>query len=111
MCPKIFLAIDNCFATKRWSEVSDWMDVIRDLGISCVEASADNEIDPLFSTPVHLDDWIAAVETEGERTGVQVVNSKGKTKQFGRLSGRRKDGRKAYVRLAEGSDIDFGAGA
>jgi len=43
--------------------------------------------------------------------GVQVVNSKGKTKQFGRLAGRRKDGRKAYVRLAEGSDIDFGAGA
>jgi large subunit ribosomal protein L23 len=42
---------------------------------------------------------------------VQVVNSKGKTKQFGRLSGRRKDERKAYVRLAEGSDIDFGAGA
>jgi len=42
---------------------------------------------------------------------VRVVNSKGKTKQFGRLSGRRKDERKAYVRLAEGSDIDFGAGA
>jgi large subunit ribosomal protein L23 len=42
---------------------------------------------------------------------VQVVNSKGKTKKFGRLSGRRKDERKAYVRLAEGSDIDFGAGA
>lgn len=42
---------------------------------------------------------------------VQVVNSKGKTKRFGRLSGRRKDERKAYVRLAEGSDIDFGAGA
>jgi len=43
--------------------------------------------------------------------GIQVVNSKGKTKQFGRLAGRRKDARKAYVRLAEGSDIDFGAGA
>ena len=42
---------------------------------------------------------------------VQVVNLKGKNKRFGRLMGRRNDTRKAYVRLAEGSDIDFGAGA
>ena len=39
---------------------------------------------------------------------VRVVNSKGKNKRFGRLMGRRNNKRKAYVRLAEGGDIDFG---
>lgn len=42
---------------------------------------------------------------------VQVVNIKGKNKRFGAVQGRRSGVRKAYVRLAEGSDIDFGAGA
>ena len=39
--------------------------------------------------------------------GVQVLNQKGKTKRFGRMSGKRSDWKKAYVTLAEGSDIDF----
>jgi len=39
--------------------------------------------------------------------GVSVVNVKGKTKRFGRVQGRRSDWKKAYVRLAEGSEIDF----
>ncbi|MCB1830875.1 MAG: 50S ribosomal protein L23 [Chromatiaceae bacterium] len=39
---------------------------------------------------------------------VRVVNIKGKHKRFGRLMGRRNNIRKAYVKLAEGSDIDFG---
>ncbi len=38
---------------------------------------------------------------------VTVVNNKGKTKRFGRVQGRRNDTKKAYVKLAEGSDIDF----
>ena len=39
--------------------------------------------------------------------GVQVVNYRGKNKRFGRTLGRRNDWKKAYVRLAEGSQIDF----
>jgi large subunit ribosomal protein L23 len=39
--------------------------------------------------------------------GVQVVNTKGKSKRFGQTKGRRKDWKKAYVTLAEGQDIDF----
>lgn len=39
--------------------------------------------------------------------GVSVVNVKGKTKRFGRTMGRRADWKKAYVKLAEGSQIDF----
>lgn len=38
---------------------------------------------------------------------VQVVNVKGKNKRFGGHLGRRSDWKKAYVRLAEGSEIDF----
>ena len=56
---RLFLAIDNCFASKRWCEPAEWMRVIRYLGIYCVEASADNEIDPLYSCRAFLDDWIA----------------------------------------------------
>ena len=38
--------------------------------------------------------------------GVSVVNVKGKTKRFGQTRGRRNDWKKAYVRLAEGSQIE-----
>lgn len=55
----------------------------------------------------------AAVESlfkvEVER--VQVLNVSGKRKRFGKIFGRRSDWRKAYVRLKEGHDIDFGGGA
>jgi large subunit ribosomal protein L23 len=38
--------------------------------------------------------------------GVSVLNVKGKTKRFGQTRGRRNDWKKAYVRLAEGSQIE-----
>lgn len=40
-------------------------------------------------------------------SGVQVLNVKGKVKRFGQTIGQRSDWKKAYVTLAEGSDIDF----
>lgn len=42
---------------------------------------------------------------------VNVVNTKGKTKSFRFKQGRRSDTRKAYVRLAEGQNIDVMAKA
>jgi large subunit ribosomal protein L23 len=42
--------------------------------------------------------------------GVNVLNIKGKTKRTQRGMGKRSDVRKAYVRLADGSEIDFLAG-
>ncbi len=42
---------------------------------------------------------------------VQTIKVKGKRKRFGQIQGKRKDWKKAIVRLAEGQDIDFGAGA
>jgi len=38
---------------------------------------------------------------------VQVLNVKGKAKRTGKVEGRRKNWRKAYVSLAEGNEIDF----
>jgi len=38
---------------------------------------------------------------------VTVLNVKGKTKRFGATRGKRADWKKAYVRLAEGSQLDF----
>ncbi len=55
----------------------------------------------------------AAVESLFSVTveAVNVVNLKGKSKRFGRMEGRRSNVRKAYVRLAEGQEIDFMVGA
>ena len=44
---------------------------------------------------------------EVEVEGVSVVNYRGKNKRHGMTTGRRADWKKAYVRLAEGSSIDF----
>ena len=40
---------------------------------------------------------------------VTVANVRGKERRFGRLSGRRRSWKKAYVRLAEGQEINFAA--
>ncbi len=51
----------------------------------------------------------AAVEQafEVEVDTVRILNVKGKSKRFGRSLGKRSDRKKAYIRLKEGSDIDF----
>ncbi len=43
--------------------------------------------------------------------GVSVVNQKGKTKRFGKTVGRRDHGRKAYVTLMPGQELNFGGEA
>ncbi len=40
---------------------------------------------------------------------VTVTNVKGKKKRFGRFMGRRRNWKKAYVRLASGQEINFAA--
>ena len=42
---------------------------------------------------------------------VQTINVNGKRKRFGQIQGKRKDWKKAMVRLQEGQDIDFATGA
>jgi sugar phosphate isomerase/epimerase len=72
--PRVYLAIDNCFASKRWTQPREWMEVIRELGLTCVEASADNECDPLYAGPEVLADWCEEVREGSHDTGVRVVN-------------------------------------
>jgi sugar phosphate isomerase/epimerase len=72
--PKIFLAIDNCFAYKRWTRPEEWCDVIAGLGVRYVEASADNELDPLYMGSEYLEDWIEAVRRAQDASGVRVAN-------------------------------------
>ena len=54
----------------------------------------------------------AAVELlfKVEVESVQVANVKGKVKRFGRVMGRRKDWKKAFVCLKPGQEINFAAG-
>lgn len=54
----------------------------------------------------------AAVELlfKVEVKSVQVANVKGKQKRFGKVFGRRKDWKKAYVSLKPGQEINFAAG-
>jgi sugar phosphate isomerase/epimerase len=72
--PKVYLAIDNCFASKRWTRPGEWARIARDVGLSCVEASADNECDPLYADPAFLADWLNACRAAVDDTGVRVVN-------------------------------------
>lgn len=54
----------------------------------------------------------AAVELlfKVEVKSVQLANVKGKIKRFGRMTGRRKDWKKAFVCLKPGQEINFVAG-
>jgi D-erythrulose 1-phosphate 3-epimerase len=72
--PKIYLAMDNSFATKRWTEPDDWARVIHDLGASYVEASADTEADPFYCGEEYLARWVDRVRSAEAKHGVKVAN-------------------------------------
>ena len=72
--PKIYLAIDNCFASKRYTHPSEWAKVIRELGLTYVEASADNECDPMYMGSEYLAWWAGEVKKAMEEHGVIVAN-------------------------------------
>jgi hypothetical protein len=74
MYPQIYLAIDNCFAYKRWTRPEEWCGRIARLGIQCIEASQDNELDPLLMGAEYLADWIRAVRKAEALSAVKVVN-------------------------------------
>ncbi len=72
--PKIYLAIDNCFASKRWVSPDEWMPLIKSLGIHCIEASSDNECDPLYMGAEYLNDWKHQVLKSAAEHSMKVVN-------------------------------------
>jgi D-erythrulose 1-phosphate 3-epimerase len=72
--PRIHLAIDNCFASKRWCRPQAWAKEIAALGLRCVEASADNELDPLYLGAGYMQDWVDQVRQAEQEHGIKVVN-------------------------------------
>jgi len=72
--PRIFLAIDNCFASKRWTRPKEWIELIAGLGVRCIEASADTECDPLYTTGDYLDDWTAEAVDACASSGARIAN-------------------------------------
>ena len=42
--PKIYLALDNCFALKRWVEPETWLPLIKDLGYTSIQASYEKNL-------------------------------------------------------------------
>ena len=74
MDPVIYLGIDNCFASKRWVRPRDWAQVIYDLGLKHVEASADTECDPLYMGPDFTRDWIFDTLDACTKYGIRVNN-------------------------------------
>jgi sugar phosphate isomerase/epimerase len=72
--PRIHLTMDNSFATKRWTTPDEWARIVRSFGVSCVEASADTEIDPFYCCTEYLDEWLDQVREASREHGVKVVN-------------------------------------
>ena len=61
MDPKVYLGIDNCFASKRWVRPMEWLKLIKGMGLKYIEASADTECDPLYMGEAYTKDWIEDV--------------------------------------------------
>lgn len=74
MDPKIYLGIDNCFASKRWNRPSEWLRVIKKMGLRYIEASADTECDPLYMGEEFTADWIRDVKKECAAQDMVVKN-------------------------------------
>ncbi|MCL2488993.1 MAG: sugar phosphate isomerase/epimerase [Oscillospiraceae bacterium] len=72
--PKISLAIDNCFCSKRWTRPAEWMVLIRDMGVTLIEASADTECDPLYMGAAYMADWAGETERAAAELGVRIAN-------------------------------------
>ncbi len=73
--PKVHLAVDNCFAVKRWVRPRDWMKAIEEIGgIRLIQASTDNEIDPAHNTQDFRDEWIDEVRQYERQYGFKVVS-------------------------------------
>ncbi|HEY0827656.1 MAG TPA: TIM barrel protein [Bacilli bacterium] len=72
--PKVYLAVDNVSASKRWTAPNDWIQMIRDTGVSYIEASADTECDPLYTTPSYIKDWVKEVKRSCAQNGMNLSN-------------------------------------
>jgi len=82
--------------------VSEKSTFVADKNRQYVFRVADRATKPLIKAAVEL-----MFKTKVD--SVTVANVKGKKRRFGRVEGRRRNWKKAYVRLAEGQEINFAA--
>ena len=82
--------------------VSEKSTLVADKNRQYVFRVADNATKPLVKAAIEL-----LFKTKVQ--SVTVLNVKGKEKRFGRFMGRRRNWKKAYVRLAAGQEINFAA--
>ncbi len=82
--------------------VSEKSTFVADKNRQYVFRVADDATKPLIKAAVEL-----MFKTQVE--SVTVANVKGKMRRFGRVEGRRRSWKKAYVRLAAGQEINFAA--
>lgn len=72
--PRIYLAMDNCVFYKRWTTPDEWAGKMAGLGIYCIEASADTELDPAYLGAEYLSGWVDDVREAEAKHGVRVAN-------------------------------------
>jgi large subunit ribosomal protein L23 len=82
--------------------VSEKSTMVADKNRQYVFRVADHATKPLIKAAVEL-----MFKTQVQ--SVTVSNVKGKKRRFGRVEGRRRNWKKAYVRLAAGQEINFAA--
>ena len=52
----------------------EWAQIIQGLGLKYVEASADNECDPLYHCKEFMEDWTGEVKNACDMTGIRIAN-------------------------------------
>ena len=72
--PKIYLAVDNCYGYKRFTDVKEWMQRSLDCGYTYIEASADTEADPLYMGDAYMTRWAKDVNRYSAETGAKVAH-------------------------------------
>src|SRR5438132_14147064 len=87
--------------------VSEKSTFVADKNRQYVFRVADRATKPEIKAAIEL--MFSTKDKKVEVTGVQIMNVKGKKRRFGRVEGRRRNWKKAYVRLAEGQEVNFAA--
>ena len=95
-------AVDRLMNVVLAPVVSEKSTFVADRNRQYVFRVADDATKPQIKAAVEL-----MFKTKVE--GVTVLNVKGKERRFGRTIGRKRSWKKAYVRLAEGQEINFAA--
>jgi len=95
-------AVDRLMTVVLAPVVSEKSTFVADRNRQYVFRVADDATKPQIKAAVEL---MFKIKVEG----VTVLNVKGKERRFGRTIGRKRSWKKAYVRLAEGQEINFAA--